>query len=92
MEGVKNALCAISQDYTILGYGYTDEMGNVVVEFFEPFDSDEDVDLVVTAYNMVPYITTVGTNEAPDRPERPDGHLQGNPEETYSYSILQNRN
>jgi hypothetical protein len=86
VEDVKNALCAISQDFKILGYGYTNETGKAEVEFFEPFDCEGVVDFVVTAYNMDPYITTLNTNIAPEKPERPNGSNQGNPEETYTYS------
>jgi hypothetical protein len=86
VDGVKNALCAISQDFILLGYGYTDETGNALIEFFEPYDCEGVVDLVVTAYNMIPYMTTLNTNAAPEKPERPNGSKEGTPEETYSYS------
>lgn len=57
--GVKDALCAISRDYVLLGYGYTDDSGHAIIEFDEPISDDGDVDLVVTAYNKIPYITSL---------------------------------
>jgi hypothetical protein len=88
VEGVKNALCAISQDFILLGYGYTNETGNAAVEFFEPFDREGVVDLVVTAYNMIPYMTILNTNTAPEKPERPDGPDQGKPGSVYMFTTV----
>ena len=88
VEGVKNALCAVSQDFILLGYGYTNETGNAVVEFFEPFDCEGVVDLVVTAYNMIPYMTILNTNVAPEKPERPDGPDQGKPGSVYLFTTV----
>jgi len=88
VEGVENALCAISQDFILLGYGYTDETGKGVIEFFEPFDSGGEVDLVVTAYNMIPYMAKVNTNNAPEKPERPDGSDQGKPGSIYLFTTV----
>jgi len=88
VEGVKNALCAVSQDFILLGCGYTDETGNAVVEFFEPFDCEGVVDLVVTAYNMIPYMTILNTNAAPEKPGRPDGPGQGKPGSVYLFTTV----
>lgn len=88
--GVENALCTISRNYEILGYGYTDESGNVTIDLFEPLDNEDDVDLVVTAYNMIPYITIipVNTNTAPEIPQRPNGPEQGKPGSTYQFTTM----
>jgi hypothetical protein len=59
VSGLKNALCAISRDYILLGYGYTDNTGYTLIQFDEPITGDGDLDLVVTAYNKIPYITTI---------------------------------
>ena len=88
VTGVENALCAISQNYELLGYGYTDVSGNVVIDLFEPFDKDDEVDLVVTAYNMIPYTAIINTNSAPEIPQRPDGPAEGKPGSTYQFSTM----
>ncbi|MCK4224718.1 MAG: hypothetical protein KAX39_06030 [candidate division Zixibacteria bacterium] len=59
---VEDALCAISRDYELLGYGYTDEVGHTVIEFGEPITAGESLDLVVTAYNKISYITQITVN------------------------------
>jgi hypothetical protein len=86
--GVENALCAISQNYELLGYGYTDASGNAVIDFFEPFDKDDEVDLVVTAYNMIPYTAILNANSAPEIPQRPDGPDEGKPGTVYLFSTM----
>ena len=89
VEGVKGALCAISRNYELFGYGYTDSSGHVVIEFSEPILPGDDLDFVVTAYNMIPYfdlIAVTGESTPPETPEKPEGPKQGAPEETYSYS------
>jgi VCBS repeat-containing protein len=58
--GVEGALCAISHNGVLLGYNYTDENGETTIYFDEPIEEDmEEVDFVVTAYNKIPYITTL---------------------------------
>jgi len=88
VEDIKNALCAISFENVLLGYGLTDDTGNAVIELFEPFSGEEEVDLVVTAYNTIPYYSTIATNTAPDKPQRPDGPDQGSPGSTYLFSSM----
>jgi len=56
---IKDALCAISYDYELLGYAYTDGSGYALIEFDDPIQDIETVDLVVTAYNKAPYITSI---------------------------------
>jgi hypothetical protein len=89
IPGVEDALCAISLNGELLGYGYSDEAGHAVIEFFEPIDVEGDVDLVVSAYNTVPYMTqvTVGeSNEPPEKPQKPDGPTPIKPGKSYLYS------
>jgi len=68
--GVKNALCAISADGVLYGYGYSDASGHAVVNFFEPIEFMPEAQLGVTAYNKIPYITTlqVGSSYPPAIP------------------------
>jgi hypothetical protein len=63
--GVEEALCAISRDYELLGYGYTDATGYVEIQFGQPISGLDPLDLVVTAYNKVTYTNqiTVTTGE-----------------------------
>lgn len=67
---VKNALCAISADGVLYGYGYSDASGHAVVNFFEPIEFMPEAQLVVTAYNKIPYIATlqVGSSYPPAIP------------------------
>ena len=59
VPGVSNALCAISYNYNLMGSGYTDQSGHAVINFDTSLDDVEAVDLVITAYNKIPYISTV---------------------------------
>jgi hypothetical protein len=70
VPGVENALCAVSEDGELLGYGYTDANGDATVTFFEPMEFSEGVDFYVTAYNMHPYHDSVmvGSSYPPDIP------------------------
>ncbi len=62
--GLENALCAISNSNELLGYGYSDEDGIAVINFFEPLEFTEEAILVVTAYNKIPYITPIQTGNS----------------------------
>jgi len=57
--GMEDALCAISRNYELLGYGYTDETGHTLIEFDQPITAGGPLDLVVTAYNKISYITQI---------------------------------
>ena len=56
---IENALCAVSYDYTLLGYGYTDETGHVMINFETPISEMDEVELVATSFNKIPYITSL---------------------------------
>jgi hypothetical protein len=54
VSNVEGALCAISMDAQLLGYAYTDGSGNALIQLSNPLEEGF-VDLVVTAYNSIPY-------------------------------------
>ena len=85
---VEGALCAISRNYELLGYAYTDETGYAMIEFDQPITGEEPLDLVITAFNKMTYMTqiTVITNTPPNTPERPTGPANGKPGTSYLYT------
>ncbi|KYK34048.1 MAG: hypothetical protein AYK22_01030 [Thermoplasmatales archaeon SG8-52-3] len=87
IPGVKNALCAISHGYELLGYGYSDENGHAEVVFFEVIEFMEDVKLVVTAYNKNPYYADlqIGSSYPPEIPTI-DGPISGRINKTYQFT------
>lgn len=56
---IEHALCAISHNGILLGFNYTDSNGDCVIEFEDPISDMETAELVVTAFNKNPYITTL---------------------------------
>jgi len=62
-----DVLAALSRDGTLLGSAYSDETGIATIVFDEPIEVPGELDLVVTAYNTVPYETTVNAI-APEGP------------------------
>jgi hypothetical protein len=89
IPGIENALCAVSHNYNLLGYGYSDETGHAEVVFFEPVEFMENVDLVVTAYNKNPYFASlqIGNSYPPD-PPIVDGSLFGRINKSYEYTAV----
>jgi len=63
--GMAAALVAVSRDGELLASTYTDATGGTTLEFETPLDIPGPVDLVVTAFNKMPYETTVNVI-APD--------------------------
>ncbi|MEZ5359355.1 MAG: C25 family cysteine peptidase [Candidatus Zixiibacteriota bacterium] len=57
--GVEGALCAITFNNEIIGRGYTDASGTATVSFDTELPVGEDVTITVTAFNYLPYTTTV---------------------------------
>jgi len=53
------ALCAMSNNGVLLGFSYTDENGDCIINFDEPLSDFETVNLVVTSFNKNPYIITL---------------------------------
>ena len=56
---ISGALVAISRDGNLLSSGYTDLNGTLVLEFDDNLDIPGTIDLVVTAYNKIPYINSI---------------------------------
>ena len=85
---VEGALCAISHNYELLGYAYTDATGHATIEFAQPITGEESLDFVVTAFNKIPYMTpiTILTNNPPNKPARPSGQTSGNTGTQYLYT------
>ena len=63
--GMAAALVAVSRDGELLASTYTDATGGITLEFETPLEIPGPVDLVVTAFNKMPYKTTVNVI-APD--------------------------
>ncbi|MBT6389900.1 MAG: hypothetical protein HOJ69_01495 [Candidatus Marinimicrobia bacterium] len=63
--GMAAALVAVSRDGELLASTYTDATGGTTLEFETPLEIPGPVDLVVTAFNKMPYETTVNVI-APD--------------------------
>ena len=87
--GVENALCAVSYECKLLGYGYSDENGHAVITFPEPLEFMEGADLVITAYNKNPYITTLQIGSSyPPEPPTIDGPTGGRINKEYEYTAV----
>ena len=87
--GVENALCAISHEYDLLGYEYTDDTGHAVIEFEEPAPYIDNLDLVVTGYNKIPYFASIlidGDDTPPETPAKPSGQRWGIANRTYYFT------
>lgn len=85
---VAGALCALSQNYNLLGFAYTDETGHAIIGLTQPIQGEQALDLVVTAFNKMPYMTQVNviTNNPPNKPETPTGPAKGMPGIEYLFS------
>ena len=59
VDDVENALCALSYEGTLLGYGYTDENGDATITLEEPIADMTTVTLTITSFNADTYITTL---------------------------------
>jgi peptidase C25-like protein len=60
VDGIEDALCALSYNGFLLGSGYTDSNGDGIITLDHMIPNDaESLDVVVTAYNTIPYIATV---------------------------------
>ena len=73
VTGIKGALCALSRNNELFGSAYTDENGYALIQLDEPVVGQEPLDLVVTAYNKIPYTAEILINSAPTVPEKPNG-------------------
>jgi hypothetical protein len=57
--GVEDALCALFRNDTLFGAAYTDGSGTATITLNPVITTAGDVTLTVTAYNKIPYITTI---------------------------------
>jgi hypothetical protein len=87
--GVEGALCALSRDNEFFGSAYTNENGIAIIEVEDTIGTDP-LDLAVTAFNKIPYITEVLINSQPEIPDKPDGptKIKVNEETNYSTSSI----
>jgi hypothetical protein len=85
---VEGALCAISRNYELFGYAYTDSTGYATIEFNQPITGEEPLDMVITAFNKMTYMAQIAviTNNPPNIPERPTGSTSGTPGVQYTYT------
>ena len=87
VTGLSGALCAISFQGVVLGSGYTNETGHAIIQFFTPLRANDEVQLVVTGFNTIPYMATLTVpNSSPEKPVKPTGGIKGKPGNTYTYS------
>ncbi len=78
VTGIKGALCALSRNGSLLGYSYTDSSGKATIIFDPIYGEEPAIDLVVTAYNKIPYITqiSIDVNKPPEKPIKPNGPIE----------------
>ena len=69
---VNGALCALSRNYVLLGYAYANSTGDATIQLSQPLSGTENVTLVVTAYNKIPYMTSIPVGSVtPSAPTQP---------------------
>ena len=86
VSSVAGALCALSRDGIFFGSAYTDDNGDATIQLNGNFEGTDPVDLIITAYNKIPYITTVLVNQAPQTPDKPMGPTVGKPHVEMTFS------
>ncbi len=59
VTGVEGALCALSRESKLIGYGYTDASGYVLIQLDQPIMGSAPLGLVVTAYNKITYMAEI---------------------------------
>jgi hypothetical protein len=64
VTGVEGALCALSRESKLIGYGYTDATGYVLIQLDQPITGSAPLGLVVTAYNKITYRAEITVSEA----------------------------
>jgi hypothetical protein len=89
VTGVEGALCAISRHSILFGYAYTNATGHADITFSQPLTGGEPVDLIITAYNKLPYKNqvTVLTNNLPPNPPTITGPHYGKINMEYTFTI-----
>ena len=88
VQNVENALCALSRNGEIWGHAYTNEYGHALIELKEPVIGEEPMDLVITAYNKIPYFAEipVHVNDPPEIPNKPEGPTTGQPYQELTFT------
>jgi hypothetical protein len=89
VTGVEGALCAISRHSVLFGYAYTNATGHAVIIFNRPLTGGEPVDLIVTAFNKVPYknqVVVLANNQPPNPPTITGPHY-GKINTEYTFTI-----
>lgn len=88
VKDVKNALCAISRNGQLLGQAVTNQSGYAIINFNEPITGEEPLDLVITAYNKIPFIKEIPVtlNKPPLKPNKPAGPTKGKTGVTLTFS------
>ena len=86
VDDVKGALCSISRDNECFGSAYTDENGYALIQLGESFHGLDPVDLLITAYNKIPFTTTVLVNREPEIPNKPEGPETGRLYKEYTFT------
>ncbi|RLC45042.1 MAG: hypothetical protein DRH57_08680, partial [Candidatus Cloacimonadota bacterium] len=59
IPGLEDALACLYNDGILYGFGYTDAAGHLTIELIEPLNEPMTLTLTVTAYNKIPYITSI---------------------------------
>jgi agmatine/peptidylarginine deiminase len=59
VSGIEGVICAISHDGNLLGYSYTDIAGVALITFADPIEDMDELDLVVTYFNKMPYMAVL---------------------------------
>jgi hypothetical protein len=59
VTGVEGALCALSRESKLIGYGYTDAGGYVLIQLDQAIMGSAPLSLVVTAYNKTTYVAEI---------------------------------
>jgi len=90
VTGIEGALCAISRNNELIGYAYTDETGYALIDFEEPIIGNDPCDIVVTAFNKIPYVEVlpVNVNKPPQVPDKPTGPKTGRPNQELTFSAI----
>jgi hypothetical protein len=90
VPGVRSALCALSRQNALLGYGYADQTGHASIRLFTPINSNESLQLVVTGFNRIPYLDTILIGPPNYGPSPPllSGPTSGKINIVYSYTVV----
>jgi hypothetical protein len=83
-NAINDALVCISQEGGFYQSGYTDITGKILLDTADA-SSEEEITLVVSAHNYLPYQQQFMLNQKPEIPDRPTGPASGKPNTNYIY-------